>query len=228
MDKRISLNNNQLKIIAMIAMFIDHFGKELLPQYGIFSIIGRLAFPIFAYMLAEGAYYTRNRKKYIALIAGMAAACQAVYYFATRSLYMNILFTFAISLCIIYSIDYAKSKKSNSSAALLAAVLLLTVFVSLALPEIIGQDYEIDYGIFGILLPVWVYYSENKCGKLISAALLLIALALTSDYTQWFALLALPLLMLYNGRRGKANLKYVFYIFYPAHLSLIYLIGRII
>ena len=57
------LNGNQLKIIALIAMTLDHIGKMLLPGFTILQIIGRLAFPIFAYMIAEGCRYTKNRKK---------------------------------------------------------------------------------------------------------------------------------------------------------------------
>ena len=54
MVKKFGLTNNQLKIIAMVSMLFDHVGKELLPQYTVLQIIGRLAFPIFAYMIAEG------------------------------------------------------------------------------------------------------------------------------------------------------------------------------
>ena len=71
--KKISLTNNQLKIIAMLAMLSDHIGKVLLPQYQILQIIGRLAFPIFAFMIAEGCFYTKNKVRYfltVFLLAG--------------------------------------------------------------------------------------------------------------------------------------------------------------
>ena len=59
--KKIGLTNNQLKIIAMISMLIDHIGLQMFPDLLIFRIIGRLAFPIFAYMIAEGCFYTKNK-----------------------------------------------------------------------------------------------------------------------------------------------------------------------
>ena len=60
------ISGNQLKIIALVAMTWDHMGKQLFPQIGWLQIVGRLAFPIFAYMIAEGCAYTKNRKKYLA------------------------------------------------------------------------------------------------------------------------------------------------------------------
>ena len=66
------LSGNQLKIIALVAMTCDHVGKELLPAYEFLQIMGRLAFPIFAYMIAEGCRYTRNRKKHLLQVASLA------------------------------------------------------------------------------------------------------------------------------------------------------------
>ena len=69
---------NQLKLIALISMTCDHVGLQLLPDVLILRIIGRLALPIFAYMIAEGCRYTRNRKRYLLRMAGLAALCQGV------------------------------------------------------------------------------------------------------------------------------------------------------
>ena len=77
---KFGLTNNQLKIIAMISMLIDHVGVVLFPKLKILRIIGRLAFPIFAYMIAEGCQYTRNRFKYLLIIAGMGITYQVVYF----------------------------------------------------------------------------------------------------------------------------------------------------
>ncbi|MBR6552622.1 MAG: hypothetical protein IKT89_07260, partial [Clostridia bacterium] len=66
--KKFGLTNNQLKIIAMFSMLLDHIGKVLLPQYPILQIIGRLAFPIFAFMIAEGCFYTKNKTRYFLTI----------------------------------------------------------------------------------------------------------------------------------------------------------------
>lgn len=220
------MTNNQLKIIAMIAMLLDHIGKELLPQYEILQIIGRIAFPIFAYMVAEGCTYTRNRSRYLINISFLAFGCQCVYYVATGSMYQNILVTFVLSIAIIYCIDNFRKKKDILSGVILLLELCTVIFLCFFAANALGvSDFQLDYGFFGVLLPVVVYYAPKKNHKLFCAALALIALGYTFAGIQWFALLALPFLMIYNGTRGKRNLKYLFYIFYPSHLALIYLIG---
>ena len=95
------LTGNQLKILAMIAMTCDHVGLQLLPQYPILRLIGRLALPIYGYMVAEGCRQTRDRKNYLLRMAAMALLCQVVYFFAMGSLYQCILVTFSLSICLI-------------------------------------------------------------------------------------------------------------------------------
>ena len=70
------LSNNQLKIIAMISMFIDHLGLQIFPTESIYRIIGRIALPIFAYMIAEGCKYTRKRWLYLLKILSLGLICQ--------------------------------------------------------------------------------------------------------------------------------------------------------
>ena len=80
--KKFGLTNNQLKIIAMVSMALDHIGLLFFPDAAIFRILGRIAFPIFAYMIAEGCRYTKNRAKYLGLIGAMAIAFQVVFFVA--------------------------------------------------------------------------------------------------------------------------------------------------
>ena len=77
--RKFGLTNNQLKIIAMVSMLLDHVGLLFFPEEPIFRILGRIAFPIFAYMIAEGCRYTKNRAKYLGMIAGMGIVFQLVY-----------------------------------------------------------------------------------------------------------------------------------------------------
>ena len=227
---KFGLTNNQLKIIAMVSMLCDHVGLLFFPSADIFRIIGRLAFPIFAYMIAEGCRHTKNRAKYLCLIAGMGIIFQIVYFVAMGSLYQGILVTFSLAIITIYAIDgILKSKKLWAILASIASLLFVAAFV-FVLPVLLkGTDFDIDYGLWGILLPVAVYYLPNRLSRTIGMALLLLARAI--HYTvfpvalgtlQWFALLSVVLLALYNGERGKAKMKYVFYIFYPAHLVILY------
>jgi hypothetical protein len=105
-------------------------------------------------------------------------------------------------------------------------VLLIAVMLPVIL---IDQGFIIDYGIFGVLLPVVIFYSPEKTRKLLFTAGVLIFLTLDlGGGIQWFSLLAVPLLALYNQKRGKYNIKPLFYIFYPAHLVVIYLISIIL
>ena len=88
-----------LKIIGMIAMTIDHIGYFLFPQIEAFRIIGRIAYPIFAYMIAEGCRYTRNKVKYLLSVLGVGCGCSAVSYITEASLYQSILITFCVFDC---------------------------------------------------------------------------------------------------------------------------------
>lgn len=220
------LNNNQLKLLAMIFMLCDHVGKALLPQWPALQILGRLSMPIFAYMIAEGCLYTRSRSRYFLQLFSLAALCQLVYFFAMGSVYQSILITFSLSLLLIFSIDRFREKKDLLSGAIAFAAAATVLILCLGLPQWLpGTDFQIDYGLFGVLLPVAVYFAPAKPAKLAATAAALAGTALTCGALQWYSLLSLPLLALYNGQRGKRKLKYLFYIFYPTHLALIYLIG---
>ena len=233
---KFGLTNNQLKIIAMVSMALDHIGLLFFPDEDIFRIIGRLAFPIFAYMIAEGCRYTKNRTKYLGMIAGMGIVFQLVYLVAMGSLYQGILVTFSLAIITIYAIDgIFKSTKLWMILASIASLLFVAAFV-FVLPVLLkGTDFDIDYGLWGILLPVAVYFLPNRLWRTVGIALILLARAI--HYTvfpvslgtlQWFALLSVVLLALYNGERGKAKMKYVFYIFYPAHLVILYGLAMLI
>lgn len=226
--KRFGLTNNQLKIIAMVAMLLDHVGRELLPQWTWMILVGRLAFPIFAFMIAEGCLYTKHKVKYILMIAGLATVCQGAYFFATGSLYQNVLVTFTLSIGLIFITERFLDKPDVASGAILAAVLTGVVALCILLPRKTNGEFVIDYGLVGVLLPVTVRFARGKWEKLTCTAVMLVLLAMTMSSVQWYGLLALPLLALYNGQRGKWKLKYLFYIFYPAHLLVIHLVQMLI
>jgi hypothetical protein len=224
--KKFGLTNNQLKIIAMISMLIDHIGVQIFPNVLILRIIGRLAFPIFAYMIAEGCLHTKNKARYLLIIFGLGFICQLVFYFFMGSLYQGILMTFSLSIICIYAIDYYLKNKNWKSLSLMLFTVIGISFISVILPIILKKtDFEFDYTALGILLPVAIYFSKYKLLKLTFIAI--ISILLSSIYTsyQLYSLLALPLLLLYNGERGKYKLKYMFYIFYPAHLVIVYFLS---
>ncbi len=87
---------------------------------------------------------------------------------------------------------------------------------------------EVDYGFFGIMLPVFTSFFDNKQQKMVmfSAALLAVCIDVTASFSlQYFSLLTIPIIALYNGERGRYRMKYFFYIFYPVHLGVLYLLS---
>lgn len=217
---------NELKVIAMITMTIDHIGAILFPQVQLLRIIGRLALPIYAYMIAEGCRHTRNRARYFLRIAAMAALCQVGYYIADRSLYQCILVTFSLSILVICAIENVQKKRNPASAVLAVVTLGGTLFFCELLPMLLPwTDFAVDYGFVGVILPALVYFSQEKTRYLTAG---LILLGITNRGVQWWALAAVPLLGMYNGQRGKRNIGPIFYWYYPIHLVVIYGIGLLI
>lgn len=218
MNPRAGLTGNQLKLIALITMTIDHIGMMLFPRTILLRVIGRLAFPIFAYMIAEGCQHTRNRSRYFLSMAGLGLLCQIVYWVATGSLYMCVLVTFSLSILLIYAIDFGREKGGVFWAVPLLA-LGAAIFACEVMPRLLpGTDYGIDYGTWGVLLPVFAYLGTSRKDKFALTSAGLILLNRTLGGLQWYSLLALIPLFFYNGTRGKKKMKYLFYIYYPLHL----------
>lgn len=181
------LTGNQLKLLALIAMTCDHVGLQLLPQFIILRIIGRLAAPLFAYMIAEGCRYTHNRGRYLGRLLGMAALCQIAYFAAMRSLYQCIFVTFSLSVCMIYALDNAVRRRTPVSVLSAAAAVAAVVFVTEGLPRIlIHTDFDVDYGLWGVMLPVLVYFGRGKWGRLALFAVGVSLLGLQYGGAQWW------------------------------------------
>lgn len=223
------LTGNQLKLLAMITMTIDHIGFILFPQHIIFRIIGRLSMPIYAFFIAEGCRYTRNRLKYLLTILAVAAVCQVVAYITTSTLYMCILVTFSLSICLIYLVDNFLRKPTVWTVLAGLAGFFAARFICQTLPDLLpGTDFAVDYGYAGVLIPVCTYLGTTKWQKLGWTAVGLLCLCLSSGGIQWYSLASLLLLALYNEKRGKYSMKYLFYVYYPAHTAILYLIARFI
>lgn len=217
------LTGNQLKLIAMITMTVDHIGLELFPQLVLLRVIGRLAFPIFAFMIAEGCVYTKSMGRYLGTMAAVAAVCQIVYFAALGSLFQCVLVTFSLSVALIALLKTAMERKTAAAWAGFGVGVAAAFFITEVLPGLLpATDFSVDYGFLGVMLPVLVYPAKGKVQKLCLCAVMLLGLGLRIGYVQIWALLALPLLALYNGRRGKWKMKYFFYLYYPLHLALIH------
>jgi hypothetical protein len=114
--------------------------------------------------------------------------------------------------------DRAEQEKTRKANTVLYAAVILTFFVCSVLPDLLPRtDFEIDYGLSGVLLPVLIYGAGTR-GLLVGLALL----GLKYGGSQWLAFLSVPLLMMYNGQRGKTKIGKLFYWYYPVHLVVIY------
>ena len=230
------LSGNLLKIIAAVSMLIDHVGLLFFPQHLIFRIIGRISFPIFAFMIAEGCRHTRNRLRYFLTIFVMAAVYQVVYYVYDQSLYMSVLVTFSLSILAIYALENFKEKLFDPECSVTLKLLAGLLFgATVAGVFALNQVFVINYKFWGCMLPVFasLFFAPRGVSvpvlekvdrvpvHVASLGVGLVSLALASDAVQWYALMALPLLLLYSGKRGRWRMKYFFYVFYPAHLVIL-------
>lgn len=223
------MSANVLKMIALITMTIDHVGLMLLPDYEWMRAVGRIAFPIFAFMIAEGCRYTRDRKRYLSQIAILGIGMQIVLFVISGSLYQSVFISFTLAIMLIYMIDRARNKQQIWAWICVIVTVLAIIFLCLILPKILYEtDYDIDYNIVGILIPVVCYFTKNKKSRIVVFAAGLIALSVFYGGVQWFCLLSLPLIAMYNYKRGKLKLKNLFYFYYPAHLCVIFVIGGLL
>ncbi len=235
MPCRLRLSGNVLKLIAAFSMLLDHFSLIFFPQVIFLRILGRLAFPIFAFMIAEGCLHTKNKVKYFFSIFALAVLCQVVYFVFDRSLYMSVLVTFSLGILMCFALQNAKN--ICFSQALLAVKLcsVLLFVISVAFAYCLNRILTIDYGFWGCMLPVFASLlqapRENAPSlwrrldkpiyRVLTMGLGLLILSWDCGGIQFYSLITLVLLLQYSGERGKRKLKYFFYIFYPAHLALL-------
>ncbi len=224
------LTGFQLKLLAAVLMVLDHV-QYYLPGYPLwFRYLGRLSAPIFFFMAVEGFIHTRNRRRLMSrMLAGalvMAAGSRAL--LAVMPYYSdlpNIFLSLATGILILWSIRWGEDTGRPALGNALAALWML---VSLST----------EYSAYGVAMVLCFYHFRgNKRGLAIAHSLISILPSLRSfamgahawltwDY-QWMMVFALPLLLLYNGRRGNdtAIAKWFFYVFYPAHLWVLYAMG---
>lgn len=241
-----------LKLIAIFTMFCDHIGDAVYSSV-ILNYIGRIAFPIFAFQLAQGFIHTSNRVKYFVRLLVFAAISQIPFYLFTQKFgvnvgSLNIFFTLLLGfVCMaVYQwiMDLHFDKKTHSGNELITEKQslaffneyyikkIIAVFVCLGIAYI-GDLIHVDYGLWGVLVIFSFYlFKDNKLAMLISFITLVVI-----KYGNWiiqygfhyqYVLLCLftviPAFLIAKYNGEKGkSLKYLFYAFYPLHLLLIYL-----
>ena len=212
------LSGNWLKIIAAVTMLIDHIGYIFFPTQTLWRIIGRIAMPIFAFMIAEGCCYTRSKLRYFLSVLGLGLLCQTVYVAFAGGWELCMPVNFSLSILLVCTLEQAVKERSWLWATLFALVM--------ALVYLLNEAVTLDYGFWGCMLPLFcclprVLGRQERWLRVLTLGVGMVLLSMNSSVLQWYSLMALPLLLLYSGQRGKAKMKYFFYIFYPLHLAVL-------
>ena len=229
----LQLSGNALKMIAAVTMVVDHVGYTFFPTVALLRFIGRLAFPLFAYMIAEGCVHTRNPGRYFLSVFTLAAVCQVAYTVAMQDWFLCVPVSFSLSIALIFALK--RWKTALFGRHFVSKLLWGAVFLGgVAGVWVLTRFAQLDYGFWGCMLPLsasllrkpenapaWWEKLDTPSANLTAMGLCMVLLAAQSGAWQWWSLLALPLLMLYSGKRGRRKMKYFFYIFYPAHLLVI-------
>lgn len=225
----------QLKVFAMILMVVDHVYTYIpgMPMW--MHHPGRIVSPIFFYFIVEGFFYTRSRTKYAARVlmwaAIMFAGSTLIQFVFPRdqTLSNNIFLSLGVGIVLLGVLDYIKRTKKYAigipAAVVIAALGLFTE------ASIIGIGMVFIFYFFRekkVWLSItYLLFSLIEVPSLLTSGEIFTDMGLFGYNNQWMMVFALPFFWLYNGKRGLNNTftKYMFYIFYPAHLWIIYVIG---
>lgn len=250
LTRRKGLTGSALKWVAIVTMFIDHVGATLLLSlyydcydelhynlYGAARIVGRVAFPIFCFLLVEGFTHTRSREKYALRLGLFALIAEAPFDIAFNRpdngflelSSQNVFFTLLLGLLALWLWEVLARRLPEGwgYAALLPAAIPFYV---------LAEVLETDYGSFGVLLIVAVAAGRGLPGQERKPHSALLQLALGSmailyycvsrdNWIEVYAIVGLGLCTWYNGQRGSGG-KWFFYAFYPVHLLALGLVNQ--
>jgi hypothetical protein len=221
--RKFDFGRELLKIIAIATMVIDHVGRILYPDLLLLQIIGRLSFPIFAYLIVLGVDSTKKPRKYMVTLLVFALISQVPYYLAFGIQpfdRLNILFSLFLCAVTIY---FYNKRSPLALVPLLLSIILMTE----------GSYYVVLTAVGMKLLK-----DKPKIGALALVALNLQFLFIPDfeSQIQILSLLAVPLIFLHikgwlkkeilipENSLAYSTRKYFFYVFYPLHLALLFLI----
>lgn len=226
------ISSSALKIIAITAMVLDHLSVLFFGTGPTtFRIIGRIAFPIFAFLISEGVRYSGNIRKYAVRLFAFALISEIPFDIGFASEFIdfskqNVYFTLLLGLLSSVVIKKLKEKQ-------LAFLCFFTTFI-FALAALIIKS---DYGFMGVVvISVYYFFGELSGGTRIAAfsfAALFTCIAVEPEgiglkILQFPAVFSVIPIVLYNGKKGFKMNKYVFYAFYPVHISILTILARAI
>ncbi len=200
-----------LKLFALVTMIIDHTGAVLFPQFRWMRYVGRLSFPIYAFLISEGFVHTRSVNKFLTRLLVFALISEVPYDLAFNGTIsfindMNVFFTLFLGLLALALVDY----------------FVYSTFLQCACVAALGalaQFLYTDYRFIGVCLIVSFYLFRDRLSFKIAGASN--ALIPFSSNIEGMALVSLVPICLYNGKQGRFKWKYFFYAIYPVHLLIL-------
>lgn len=245
--KRGGVPGSALKWVAIVTMLLDHVGAVLLNGWALYRhawgtgiqslnfyyalrVIGRLGFPLFCFLLVEGFLHTRSRGKYLLRLAIFALISEIPFDLAFQSGWLdwsgqNVFFTLSLGLLAVMLWDRLTGGNAPDCPPLRG---LAAIACALALGAA-AYYLNTDYGGLGVALILVLYLLHDSpwARDLLSLGVLAAMIPFGSHWSELFGALSFVLFHLYNGQRGR-QMKYFFYIFYPAHLLLLCLLRALL
>ena len=230
MEETKGLNSNQIKLIAIIAMTIDHITWILFPGCDtswyvlLLHIIGRITAPIMWYFIAEGFYYTHNKTRYASRLFIFAIISHFAYNLAGGIPFIpsNIFNQTSVMWSLAWSV-VLMSIVTSEKYKLWLKILFIILVCAITFPS--------DWSCIAAMCPLFLFSHRGNFKKqgfdifiwtFMYAFVYFFAIDKVYGLLQFGTLLSLPILHLYNGERGKAKcMKWIFYIYYPLHLFII-------
>lgn len=206
-----------MKWIAVLTMITDHVGRMFFPDVHIFNIIGRIAFPLFAFLLVEGFVHTGNLKKYMLRMFIFACISEIPYDLAMQETWLefsrqNTIWTLTLGLLML-----ALCRKYQYSVWAVAGIAVVCCAAAALL--------RFDYGAGGIVLILILYFLRDR--QWLKYLAMLGLSVLWFGGTEIAAMISIIFMLAYNGKHGK-NMKYMFYWFYPVHLAVLFFVKILI
>lgn len=238
---KMDLSAAALHILAMAFMLMDHLWATLLPAQEWLTCVGRIAFPIFAFMAVEGYFHTHNLKKYLLRMLIFAVISEVPFdlmYGGTwfYPVHQNVIWTLMMGLVGIHLMETVRKKKSTFVYILVSAIVVI-------LGGLLGTLSMVDYYGMGVLTVFIFYFFRGRkwwclLGQMLALYWVNVELLGGLMYPirlfgmefelcqQGLALLALLPIWLYRGRQGYHSkpFQYFCYAFYPIHMLVIVLV----
>ena len=233
------LSSFALKMIAVVTMFIDHFGLLFLENYHVAYMIargiGRLSFPIFAFILVEGFYYTSNRMKHGIILGVFALVSEVPYDMMFGSLWslsrQNVIFTLFIGYMMIWALDFISMYHINYSEKILKRIgagRLNTILelVVMLLGFAVAYFLNSSYAYAGVMLVLCFYvFRKYHIGR--AVVNMVFNMGMFGYGLQWLGAFSIIPIAFYNEKQGKYQWKYFFYVFYPLHILILVVLKMI-